>query len=432
MGQINEFLEQSGLKQYPVYELCDRIIAHFGLASIKSELPFIQAFQDMLQEYTRKEQGDLFTFLRWWDENQDKRVISMPDDQDAMRLMTFHSAKGLEFKIVIIPFGDWTFMKSGWNSNILWCSTNSEPFKELDLLPVSLSKGLQNTIFSRDYFREKALSYVDNLNLLYVAFTRAIDALYVMAPEPTKDTIENNVSNLIWQALQNKEFNPSTVDYPAIRLTEFWDEAQQHFVFGNLANPSDKHETMTSIGLENISYTTRAIGEVVKQVIPAREYFTDEGEMLQSHINTGKIMHEVFQRIKTVDDVDAALLFMTLEGKITEEDHKDLAQQIKKLLAQKQVSNWFSDEWEVRTEAAILLKDGSLPRPDRVLTRDRKAIVIDYKFGDSEKEAYLWQVRNYMKHLRQMDYKEVEGYLWYVSLGKVVPVSTNPQQGTLF
>lgn len=431
-GPINEFFEQSGLKQYPVYELCDKIIAHFGLAAITSELPFIQAFQDMLQEYTRKEQGDLFSFLRWWDENQDKRVISMPDDQDAMRLMTFHSAKGLEFKIVIIPFGDWTFMKSGWNSNILWCSSTSEPFKELDLLPVSLSKGLQNTIFSRDYFREKALSYVDNLNLLYVAFTRAIDALYVMAPEPTKDTIENNVSNLIWQALQNKEFNPASVDYPAIRLTEFWDEEQRHFAFGNLTNPPVKLEAKATIGLEDISYTTRSVGDVVKQVIPAREYFTDEGEMLQSQINTGKIMHEVFQRIKTADDVEAALLYLTMEGKITEDDARHLALQIKKLLAQKQVSSWFSKDWEVRAEAAILLKDGSLPRPDRVLTKHRKAIVIDYKFGDSEKEANLWQVRNYMKHLRQMDYKEVDGYLWYVSLGKVVPVSTNPQQGTLF
>jgi len=429
---FDEFFSGENLKQYPIYELCDKIIAHFGLSTIKTELPFLQAFQDMLQEYIRKEQGDLSSFLRWWDENQDKRVISMPDNQDAIRLMTLHSAKGLEFKVVIMPFGDWTFMKSGWNSNMLWCSTNMEPFNDLELIPVSLSKGLQKTIFSRDYFREKALSYVDNLNLLYVAFTRAVEALYVLVPEPTKDAIENNISNLIRQAIKNQTFDPAIVNYPAIRLKDYWDEQEMRFTYGMLDHLAVPEKTASGISLKDIDYTTRAVSEVVKQVIPANEYFTAEGEVLSSRINTGKIMHEVFQQIKTPEDIDNALLSLLLEGKITQMDVQQLTVQIKKLTNGTQVKHWFSNDWEVRTEATILLRDGSLPRPDRILLKGAKAIVIDYKFGDKEHASHQWQVRNYMNHLRKMNYKEVEGYLWYVTLGKVLSISTNPEQGKLF
>jgi ATP-dependent exoDNAse (exonuclease V) beta subunit len=429
---IDEFLSQANLKQYPVYELSDKLISHFGLANLKTELPFIQAFQDMLQEYMRKEQGDLNSFLRWWDENQDKRVISMPDDQDAIRLMTLHTAKGLEFKVVIMPFGDWTFMKSGWNSNLLWCSTNTEPFSDLELLPVNLSKGLQNTVFSRDYFREKALSYVDNLNLLYVAFTRAIEALFILAPEPTKDSIENNIGNLIWQSVKNQGFELALVNFPAIPLSEYWNEEKKCFELGSLMHSTESRDKTTGISLEDIAYTTRSISDVVKQVIPANEYFTPDGEMLNSRINTGKIMHEVFQRIKTEEDIDNALMTLLLEGKIIENDISHLSSEIKKLINNKKVRHWFSNEWEIRTEAPILLPDGSQPRPDRVLTKGNKAIVIDYKFGDKELNSHQWQVRNYMKHLLHMDFKEVEGYLWYVSLEKVMPISTKPEQGKLF
>jgi ATP-dependent helicase/nuclease subunit A len=430
--QLETFFRQEVLRKYPVYELCDVIIGYFGLSAIKSELPFIQAFQDMLQEYTRKESADLHAFLAWWDENQDKRVISMPDGQDAIRLMTLHTAKGLEFKVVIMPFGDWPFMKAGWNSNILWCSTDIEPFNSLELLPVSLTKGLQKTIFSRDYFRERALSYVDNLNLLYVAFTRAIDALYVIVPEPVKDSVENNMGNLIAQTIKHPGFEPSEVQYPAFRLTDYWNEAEKKLEYGDLQYAGEKAGTGNYILLGDNAYIIRPVSQVVKQVIPANDLLVTSGGVLTSRINTGKIMHEVFQRIKTIEDVDKALSILNLEGKVRDADMEPLSVRIKALLQDKKVCAWFSPGWEVRTEAGILLQNGSIPRPDRVLIRAGKAVVIDYKFGETEHPVHQKQVRGYMLFLHDLGYKETEGYLWYVNLDKVVPVVLVPEQGKLF
>ena len=430
--RLDEFFKKTGLRQNSVYELCDLLIVEFHLSKIKSELPFILAFQDMLQEYVRREPVDLNSFLRWWEENKDKRVINMPEGQDAIRLMTLHTAKGLEFGIVIMPFGDWTFMKGGWNSNVIWCKGDDAPFNMLDILPVSLSSGLQKTIFSRQYYREKALSYVDNLNLLYVAFTRAIDALYVFSPEPVKDKIENNIGNLIYHTLKSEGLNNDSLKYPVINLPDFWIEENKCFTFGPVPLSAEKLQIDSSIPLGETIYSVRQISEVVKQETQATEYLSGQQNLLSSRIAKGKIMHEVFQRIIVPDDVDSALLAMLMEGKIRETDIKPLYELIRELLSNPEVINWFSADWDVRTEADILLKDGTVQRPDRVLINGTKAVVVDYKFGEKEHQAHHNQVNNYIKHLRQMNYTDVTGFLWYVTLEKIVTVSLKPQQGKLF
>jgi ATP-dependent exoDNAse (exonuclease V) beta subunit len=384
----------------------------------------------MLMDYTRKESTDLNSFLYWWEENQDKRVLNMPEGQDAIRLMTLHSAKGLEFKVVIIPFANWTFMKTGWSSNIIWCKTNKEPFNVIDMVPLNFTKGLQNTIFSADYIHEQALSYIDNLNLLYVAFTRAIDSFYVIVPEQNKDNI-NDVGSLITTAISNQLFDALQAKFPIIRISDYWNDQEKRLSFGSLPLQEEVIITKTPEELEN-TYTVRPVSDVVKQVVQAKDYFTDEGELLASKINVGKIMHEVFQRIKTTADIDNALMFLLLEGKIQKVDLPQLSSKIKESISHKPISDWFSSNWEVLTETGILLKTGIIPRPDRVLIKGSKVVVIDYKFGESEHPSHLWQVRNYMQYLRQMNNTDVTGYLWYPNLKKVVPVDFTAVQGTLF
>lgn len=430
--RFDEFFGSSGLKQKSVYELCDMLIVHFNLTLLISELPFILAFQDMLQEYVRREPADLHSFLLWWEEHKYKRVINMPEGQDAIRLMTLHTAKGLEFEIVIVPFGDWTFMKGGWNSNVIWCSNTPAPFNMLELLPVSLTGGLQNTIFSRQYYHEKALSYVDNLNLLYVAFTRAINGLFVFVPEPGKEKIENNIGNLIYQSVCSDSFNPEQAQYPAIRLSDYWSAADLCFSFGTLPPAKKDNLPDNSISLGDTTYSVRMIADVVKQEIGSLAYLSDQDDMLSSRVAKGKIMHEVFQRIITPVDIEGALLMMLMEGKIREDDFQALMDQIQTLLKDPQVKKWFDPEWEVHTEADILLQDGNVQRPDRVIVKNNKAIVIDYKFGEEELASHQKQVNNYVKYIRQMNYSDVTGYLWYVTLGRIVLVSQAFEQGKLF
>jgi len=143
----------------------------------------------------RYEASDIRSFLNWWEDKKHKKYITMPDNQDAIRLVTIHKSKGLEFDAVIIPFCDWALCKSG---KTLWCSPVEEPFSDMKLLPLKFDKDLRNTIFIKDYQLEKILSYIDNLNLLYVAFTRARKALFISTPQQEKDNF-TDVNNLIYR-----------------------------------------------------------------------------------------------------------------------------------------------------------------------------------------------------------------------------------------
>jgi len=179
----------------PVYELSNKLINQFNLYKNIGQAPFLQAFQDILLQYVRREASDIRSFLNWWNDKKDKKYISMPDNQDAIRLVTIHKSKGLEFEVVIIPFCDWSLCKSG---KTLWLRPDEKPFSDMKLLPLKFEHSLRNTIFIKDYQREKMLSYIDNLNLLYVAFTRARKALYISMPQQKKDEF-SDVKNLIFR-----------------------------------------------------------------------------------------------------------------------------------------------------------------------------------------------------------------------------------------
>ena len=99
--------------------------------------------------------------------------------------------------------------------------------------------------------------------------------------------------------------------------------------------------------------------------------------------------------------------------------------EVTKALENPTIAEWFSEEWsEIRNENEIIVPRGeSARRPDRVMTKGRRAIVVDYKFGNREQSAYTEQLRDYMSLLTRIGYTPVEGYVWYVRLGKIVEVT---------
>jgi ATP-dependent exoDNAse (exonuclease V) beta subunit len=431
--ELKEYFINRHLKQLSIYELTDELILYFGLNQLVLELPFLQAFQDLLHNYVKREPADIHSFLNWWDEHQDKQVISMPDNQDAMRLMTFHSSKGLEFPVVVVPFGDWEILKTTKSNNYLWCNPKVSPLDDMDLLPVVMSKGLEETIFVDEYLKEKALLYVDNLNLLYVAFTRAIDGLYLFVPEHSEDGIKNNVASLISNSIKNQYFEIENSKFPAAYLPAYFKAESNVFEFGTLPVMEKKKSKTSDLLMNSLAYPVRNISDVTHQVITATEYFQDDENRLASHLNSGKVMHELFQYIRTRADLDKALLKVLSEGKLIKADLERVKIFINAALDDPQVNSWFQPDWELKNEVPILLPDGTLQRPDRVMIKDKKAIVVDYKFGNDEKPAHQHQVANYMRYLRQMGYTEIRGFVWYVGNKKVVPVITGVvEQGRLF
>jgi ATP-dependent helicase/nuclease subunit A len=237
---------------------------------------------------------------------------------------------------------------------------------------------------------------------------------------------------LIANSIKNQYFEIEKSNFPATFLPASFNEDSNVFEFGKLPLLKSKESVSADWLMNDLKYTVRNVSDVTHQVITAVDYFQQDEYTLASHLNSGKVMHEIFQYIHTEKDLDKALLKVSSEGKLVKEDEERVKLFISEAMADPKVSNWFQPEWTLKNEVSILLSDGTQHRPDRVMINGKKAIVVDYKFGEDEKPAHQRQVAQYMYYLGKMGYTEIQGFVWYVGHKKVVSVQTNMEQGRLF
>ena len=412
----------NNLKNLPLFELTENLIRIFKLNTIEEEIPFIQAFQDLVIEYSKTEFSGIMQFMEWWEQTGIEKSIQLSEKLDAVRVITLHKAKGLQFRSVIIPFCNWKIDHE--KNPMIWCKPKTAPFNKLDRVPVKYVKNLALTEFDQDYFREKFYTFIDNnLNLLYVAFTRAMDSLFVMCPPPAKSGGITNTGHLIKEAINycteasTAEMKNQGIDFSKIRNMDM--EIYQ------LGVNEISENVPVEIGLGEMAvrtYPSNKYSAKLRFRFQSDDYFEPAAVGERSKVNYGKIMHEIFENITTLEDIESSLKKLVYAGKISNDEIGVISNNIYKKLENEQVRDWFSDKWKVKAEADILLKDGKIKRPDRVIYNNEKTVVIDYKFGEIKEPKHLLQIRQYIKYLSEMGYKRTEGYLWYVEMDEVVCV----------
>lgn len=407
----------NSLRRLPMLELVDQIIVSLQLNQLQDELPYLLAFQDIIKEMVSKGKAEINSFLNWWTDNGHKQTISLPDKINAMSVLTIHKAKGLQFKVVLIPFCNWKLDHDSSKSPILWLNASTEPFSELPVIPVSYEKLLNETIFQKDYLEEKLQSFVDNLNLLYVAFTRAEEALIVNAEyrELKKSDDEsklNSISELVKLIMQTRSESDNL-------LHANFQADTNSFTYGELQTQMEQ-ETADIEMFTAYNYTN--YHDKLKLRLRSEDYFKQEESKQRSSVNYGKLMHEIFASVNSVEEVDDALDSLINEGKLLSSEKQNIGERIKKALDNDLIKSWFSEDYKSLNEIDILSPSESNLRPDKVLISEDEVIVIDYKFGSLKQNKYNKQVANYMDHIKQMDYKKVKGYLWYFELDEIVEV----------
>jgi ATP-dependent exoDNAse (exonuclease V) beta subunit len=290
-------------------------------------------------------------------------------------------------------------------------------------------KQMAGTIYEHDYHQEHLQNTVDNLNLLYVAFTRAGHHLFVIGrrgARNSRSTIIEQTLPLLTETLSGATLDG--LDSDASPLT---------FEYGSLASssrPASQDKPTTNPFLKPviptpIHITTFSNKVTFRQSNQSQDFIAgDDEEATRSYIHTGSVLHKVFSSIRTSADVDAALRQLELAG-ILYDDHNSLdkiTHMLRKRLAHPKVASWFSDRWTLFNECAILTyEDGHITerRPDRVMTDGQEWIVVDFKFG-SPKSEYHDQVREYMDLIRKMNgpLTSVKGYLWFVYSNQIEEV----------
>jgi hypothetical protein len=210
---------------------------------------------------------------------------------------------------------------------------------------------------------------------------------------------------------------PDGKDY--ISLADHWQPDSWTLETGEfLPFQSTRQATESSVFLPAF---TKRTWEYVPHIVRNSNYFTGSNATAQR--DKGKLLHDIFRRIITTDDLSRTLNEMISEGKFSEQEKTHLTDVVRDMVSSSpEVSRWFSKAIKVKTETDILVPDGDNVRPDRVVFDGKQVQVIDYKFGNAEKPAYHQQVRRYMQQLNRMGYADVKGFLWYVNLNKVIAV----------
>lgn len=401
-NSINSYLAVSLGIGYPeeyhsLVDLCEGLLR--GLREkmdISGETLFIEAFMDELQTWVETNGNDLRLFLKHWEEKD--IYIGTPDDADAIRIMTVHKSKGLEFPLVIFPFADDVKL---YHDDWRWCRLDTQG-SGLDpcldgIYPVNLNSGTEQTLFSEDYRQERKMQIVDNLNVMYVALTRARKELFVVS-KPFGKTVKA-MSDLLF------EFGGGA---PLFEMGEPYDYSRMKRSAGR--------------GCERLEAGYPSFGAEgrFKPSTDAADFFGEEGVTGPdaSARRCGIVQHDILSKVNREADLRTAVDDAVLSGDITPEQGERYFEALSTAIAAH--GEWFC-EGEALNEVSIIGDDGLWYRPDRVLVQEGTVTVIDYKFGP-DKASYRRQVARYVDLYRKMGYAEVKGFVWIVPDGTVIPV----------
>ncbi len=390
------------LNRMNMSQMVETLIDHFSLFSFPQDHAYVLAFQDLILDYLKYEKDSLTDFLPWWSDHNN-RSIQVSEDQEAIRLMTVHKSKGLQFKVVIVPYCQWKFDHSGTNEQLLWCDTNgSSVLEQIPFLPVRYKSDLSQTVFAKDYYLEKSDIYLDNLNLLYVALTRTEEALFILSQINPKSKRITHVGDLLFNYVKEKSMIQENLEPIEIGKLPAYSSYEKE-----LLNQVSLLPVNSSVPVDRLKLRHKA------RILE---------ESIVESINYGDIIHWIFSKIHSRKDFTLALDKAQIKFGLSDQEMSDIKIKLREIWDKPQIAGWFDLSWEVKNESSILLTDGKLKRPDRVIVKDNKAVVIDYKTG-ARSENHLHQVGEYKSILSQMGYDHVDGYLIYLSEPDVLAVN---------
>jgi ATP-dependent exoDNAse (exonuclease V) beta subunit len=400
------------LRTKPLLEAFECLVKHYRLGDIPEQATYLQAFEDQIIEFGKSAIADIPLFLKWWEENGATQSVNVPEGGQAITIITIHKAKGLQYKAVIIPYCDWKLTPG--SHTVLWAEASEEEIP--GAVPVRYKEKMRRSAFAGDFYDELVMSHIDNINTLYVALTRAREELHVMIPEPSKSSLDR-VSALIDACITTGD---GIAAEGTIRGTSSQADSGRIMEFGAPLHKTDSEREGTSSAV-TVPFRSYDIGERLRIKNSVARYIEDGASLSSSPREAGILMHRAFETAADRNAIAAAIEGMLFNGDLSAAEATTIGQRIDEAFANPIIASWFSGDWDVvRSESTIIVPgDTRTRRPDRVMTRGHRAVVVDYKFGLGRPAAHARQLREYADLLRQMGYTDVEGYIWYVASGEL-------------
>lgn len=383
----------ASMRSLPSYELATTLAS--GLGILKNDDPYLTHFLDSILQVNKQQGGGLQLLMEWWELKKGSIGLAVPESENAVTIMTIHKSKGLQFPVVIVPFADWGFSpKSGYD---MWLDDPDCTYGPEHLL-VKYTENLEQTRYSEQYKNERALNMLDNLNLLYVAYTRPERVLISYFGKTNKNTI------------------PSILK-PALQFAAEWNNEGNTLIKGELPEFEDLplKERADQFQLDPMHPTPW----YQRAVIDSSSIEQLEERPEKEHLQYGKIVHELMTNIRTRNDIEPALARAIQNEKIDNTTATELQTKIEQLLKLPEVSTHFRSSSKFIDEREICMTGGSALRPDRVIINDNEAVIVEYKTGE-ERPKHLEQINKYANELEEMGYIVNDKLILYVDLVKAV------------
>ncbi|MFN8237778.1 MAG: UvrD-helicase domain-containing protein [Chitinophagales bacterium] len=347
---------------------------------------YLWRFQDIVLQHSRQQSVSLTDFLEYWEEHRSKLSILPPDGIDAVQIYTIHKSKGLQFPVVILPYADWS-MKPKASSSI-WVKGEEPPFGQLKAFPVEMSKKMENSLFATFYKKEVEATYMDNINLLYVACTRPEEQLYILADaqdDKQKDELPSNMSKLLKKILSGMTLAGSSF-------------TDNEFIAGtrSMLPPSSKMQK-----------SIKAISPVSIHNFKEKLPLSASEEHNEAQVK-GTILHAILSKIHQPSQWYKAVA-STVSDKAEIELYSAATKRVIDFFERQE---WFHVSWQHLSEQSVWFRQNEL-RPDKILVKDDRCVVIDYKTGAKEKQHAI-QVKEYMEAYSAILKRPVSGFLLYI------------------
>jgi len=353
-------LNSYSFHQKNILDICIEIITKLQLE--KQNPHYIRFFLDEVNDYLVNKTGSVNDFLYWWVKRRDKASLIIPEGMIAVRIMTVHKAKGLEFPVVILPFTNWQTYKA----NTSWVNLEGTQ-SPLPVGLIKLTQGIAEAGLNEFYEQEKNEQYLDNLNLLYVAFTRAVERLHIIAYKSKS---------------QNQ---PTVADWINVYLTNNASNTDNFFESGILQNKllKDKENTVSGFDISALHFNSN-VG-LIKIKGGHKLKLQDE---VETALEKGIKMHYILSAINSKEEIEPVLKKMLKQGIISETEKPELTTQINEILQHKLLENYFTASTNSKNEAELITENGELLRPDKIVFEDDMTVVIDYKTGKPNTKKY--------------------------------------------
>lgn len=359
---------------------------------------YLRFFLDEVSKFMSTKNSNVNDFNTWWEKRSEKSSLVISENVNAVRVMTIHGSKGLEFPVVIIPFCNWSLQKTTEQ----WVQLHDEQ------LPIrSAYFPLNNTSneagFTEEVETENQEVTLEHINLLYVAFTRAVDQLHIVSSVSDKykaQTVNTWITDFI---ANNSLFKTMENGF------EMGEELPKSLGKG--------HELpdITTLQTSNLNTHSNAV-KIKGSYFKGIDTTSDAKEK-------GILMHNLLSRIETKNDIAGAISLALSEGAISQEQVQSIEPLLNDLLNIETLQEYFSGKYLTRLESEILLDNGEIIRPDRICISDNETCIIDYKTGKENTAKYIKQMQAYENALTQMNYKNIKKLIVYIEELKVIQVS---------